>query len=83
MEEKGRTKEQIYLEAKKIYRKLKSRWGPQHKRKIVAIDASSGNYIIGEDELDVALKVKKQFPGKVFNFFRIGYPAVHKFRRET
>lgn len=82
MKKEKKTGNKIYSEARKIYKKLKSHLASQYKGKIVAIDVTSGNYIIGKDELDAALKTKKQFPGKVFNFFRIGYPVVHKFRKE-
>lgn len=33
-----------------------------------------------KDELQVALAAVKKFPSKKFNFFRVGYPAVHKLR---
>jgi len=73
--------DRIYSQAKKIYKKLKSQLTPKYKGKIIAIEVESGKYVLGEDELDTALKVKERFPGKVFNFFRIGYPVVHKFRK--
>ena len=87
MEVKGKMKtkkengDRLYSQAKKIYKRLKSRFEPQHRGEIVAIEAESGRYVIGKDELHTALKAKKKFPGKVFNFFRVGYPVVHKFRK--
>jgi hypothetical protein len=30
--------------------------------------------------LEAALKAKEQFHGRPVDFFRIGFPAVHKFR---
>jgi len=87
LEVKGKMKakkedgDRLYSQARKIYKRLKSRFEPQHRGEIVAIEAESGRYIIGKDELDTALKAKKKFPGKVFNFFRVGYPVVHKFRK--
>ena len=47
---------------------------------ILAIELESGDYVLGKDELKVALKAVKKFPGEKFSFFRIGYPAVHKLR---
>jgi len=46
----------------------------------MAIEVDSGQYVIGKDELQVALQAVKKFPGKKFSFIRIGYPAVHKLR---
>ncbi len=51
------------------------------KGKIVAIEIESGDYVIGDDELDTATKAKRKFPDKIFVFFRIGYPVMHKFKR--
>lgn len=72
-------KKEFTLKGKAIYKKiepkLKDAWG-----KIVAIDVESGNYVLGDDELEAALKARERFPGKVFAFFRVGYPSVHKFR---
>lgn len=70
----------IFDKGKKIYKRLKAKLESKYKGKIIAIEPDSGNYIIGKDELDAALKAQHEFPGKVFDFFRIGYPAVHKFR---
>lgn len=63
-----------------LYQRLKRRLEPRHKGDIVAIEPDSGQYLVGKDELQVALKAMKRFPGKQFAFFRVGYPAVHKLR---
>ncbi len=73
-------KESFFAEGERLYRKLKARLERQHKGKILAIEAESGQYIVGEDEVVVAKEALARFPGKVFSFFRIGYPVVHKFR---
>lgn len=75
-----RRDDKIYEKGKKIYRRLSSTLIKRYKGKIIAIEGESQKYVIGKDELDVALKAKKLFPGKAVNFFRIGYSAVHKFR---
>ncbi len=76
------TDDEIYAKGKKIYRRLKARLEPKYKGKIIAIETESGKYLIGKDELDVALKAKEKFPGKILDFFRIGYSVVHKFRNK-
>ena len=79
-----RSPNQIHrLQAKgeRVYRRLRSRLEPRYKGQILAIEVESGQYVVGKDELPVALKAMNKFPGKKFSFFRIGYPAVHKLRR--
>ncbi|MDP3723499.1 MAG: hypothetical protein Q8R91_08395 [Candidatus Omnitrophota bacterium] len=70
----------LQAKGERFYRHLRARLEPRHKGDIVAIEVESGQYIVGKDELQVALKAVKGFPGKKFSFFRIGYPAVHKLR---
>lgn len=50
---------------------------PRHKGKIVALDVGSGNYFIGNSELDAYKKAIKQFPNKQFIFKRIGFDSTH------
>lgn len=70
----------IFEKGKNIYKRLKSNFKKKYKGKIIAIEPDSGEYIIGKNELDAALKAQHKFPGKIFDFFRIGYASVHKFR---
>lgn len=70
----------LHAKGERFYQRLKPRLEPRHKGEIIAIEVESGGYVMGEDELEVALKAVKKFPGKKFSFFRIGYPAVHKSR---
>ena len=70
----------LQAKGERLYQRLKTSLEPRHKGDIVAIEVESGQYIVGEDELQVALRAVKKFPGKKFSFFRIGYPAVHKLR---
>ena len=78
--EKLLDKEEFTKKGKAIYKKLQLGF-KKNKGKIVAIEVDSGNYFIGEDELDAAQKARSKFPDKIFVFFRIGYPVVHKFRK--
>lgn len=73
-------KDSFFEEGERLFKKLNARLGKKHKGKILAIEAESGEYILGEDEVSVAKEARARFPGKVFGFFRIGYPVVHKFR---
>lgn len=73
-------KDSLFDEGERVFKKLNARLGKKHKGKILAIEAESGQHILGDDEVLVAKEAKARFPGKVFSFFRIGYPVVHKFR---
>jgi len=70
----------FHAKGERQYQRLKSKLEPRYKGHILAIEVDSGEYVLGKDELKVALKAIKKFPGKKFSFFRIGYPAVHKLR---
>ncbi len=64
----------------RFFQKIEKRLIPRFKGRIVAIEPTSGKYFMGFDELEAAKQALAAFPNKVFVFFRIGYPAVHKFR---
>ena len=73
-------KEEFTEKGRAIYKKLRPKFR-ENKGKIVAIETESGNYFIGEYELEAAQKARNKFPDKIFVFFRIGYPAIHKIRK--
>jgi len=62
------------------FRKVQPKLLARRTGDIVAVDPQSGRYFVGDDELDVARKAMSAWPGTLFGFFRVGYPAVHKFR---
>ncbi len=70
----------LHAKGERLYQRLRPKLEPRYKGQILAIEVDSGDYVVGRDELQVALKARKQFPGKQFSFFRIGYPVVHKLR---
>jgi len=72
----------LHARGERLYQRLKSKLEPRYKGQILAIEVESAQYVVGKDELQVALKAVKRFPGKKFSFFRIGYPVVHKLRRQ-
>lgn len=73
----------LHAQGERHYQQLRKKIEPRYKGQIIAIETESGQYIIGKDELEVALAAVKKFPGKKFSFFRVGYPAVHKLRIYT
>ena len=70
----------LQSKGERVYQRLQARLERRYKGRIVAIEVDSGQYVMGKDELQVALRAVKKFPGKQFSFIRIGYPAVHKLR---
>lgn len=70
------------MRSKNKYERLVRRLLPKHKGKIIAIDPTTGRYLIGTDELSVAKKALGLFHGRLLDFYRIGAPALHKFRRK-
>jgi hypothetical protein len=52
-------------------------WDPQYKGQVAAIEPESEEIFLGNDVVEATLKGWKKYPGRVFYFVRIGYPAVH------
>ena len=73
----------LHAKGERQYQRLRSKLEPRYKGQILAIEPESGEYLLGKDEFQVALRAVKKFPGKKFSFFRVGYPAVHKLRVES
>lgn len=64
-------------EANELFEKINKELSPQFRGKIVAIDADSGKYFIGDSELDAYKEAVKQYPNKKFVFKRIGFKETH------
>ena len=60
-----------------LFEKINIELSPKYKGKIVAIDSDTGNYFIGDSELDAYKKATKQHPKKQFIFKRIGFTSTH------
>jgi len=73
----------LHAKGERQYQRLRSKLEPRYKGHILAIELESGAYLLGKDELQVALRAVKKFPGKKFSFFRVGYPSVHKLRVQS
>lgn len=63
--------------ANDLFKKISEEMSPKFKGKIVAIDADSGSYFIGDSELDAYKKAIEKHPNKKFIFKRIGYNTTH------
>ena len=60
-----------------LFEKINKELQPKFKGKIVAIDAESGSYFIGDSELDAYYKARQKFPKKQFIFKRVGFRSTH------
>lgn len=59
--------------------KLRQKLEVEYPGKFAAIDASSGNYFIGETFHQAIQKAQRMYPNKVFYTVKIGFPAVYSF----
>ena len=73
-------REGFYRRGRVLFRRLERRLKAKHRGEVIALEPNSGTYVLGKDALEAALKAKEQFHGMPVDFFRIGFPAVHKFR---
>ena len=64
-------------EADMLFEKISKELLPKFKGKIVAIDTDSGNYFIGDSELDAYKKAINSYPNRKFIFKRIGFNSTH------
>ncbi|MBS3157657.1 hypothetical protein J4206_00030 [Candidatus Woesearchaeota archaeon] len=64
-------------QANVLFEKLNRELLPRYKGKIIALDAESGEYFIGDSELDAYKKATKNAPKKQFVFKRIGFASTH------
>ena len=64
-------------EADVLFKRISSELSPKFKGKIVAIDTDSGNYFVGNSELDAYKKAIRRYPRRKFIFKRIGFDSTH------
>ena len=70
-----------YRRARTVYARLEPGLRRDHDGEYVAVEPASENYVVGPDELLVALEARRRYPGKKFGFFRVGRRAAHKLRK--
>ena len=70
--------EELAKAGEEIYEtRLKALLEPKYRGKIVAIEVESGEYFLGDREVEAFEKGRKKHPAKVFYFKRVGFRAVH------
>ena len=64
-------------DANAVFEKINKELSSRFKGKIVAIDADSGSYFIGDSEIDAYKKAVEKYPNKKFVFKRVGFDSAH------
>jgi hypothetical protein len=52
----------LHAKGERLYQQLRKKIEPRYKGQIIAIEAESGQYVVGKDELQVAREAVKKFP---------------------
>ena len=69
--------ENMISEANVVFKKIDRALASQYKGKIVAIEVESGDYFIGDSEIEAYEKATERHPNKKFVFKRIGFASTH------
>ncbi len=69
--------QEIARKGEEIYQKeLKEKLEKEYIGKFVAIEVESGEYFLGETQMEATTKARKKFPDKITYLVKIGFPAV-------
>lgn len=71
------SREEKLLKANKIYEQIKTKIEDKYKGKIIAIELESGDFFIGDSELEAFKKANKKYPNRDFVYKRIGFSVTH------
>ena len=75
----ARYSEDVVRRAQEFYeRDLKPRLEPQQNGKFLVINADTGEYVLGEDDVVVSREASTRFPGAPLFSMRVGYRAAHR-----
>ena len=77
MERKGITWRDFEAKSRSVYDALKPTLEAQYKGMVVAIEPESREYFIGRTVKEADERGMQRYPDRLFQFFRIGYPAVY------
>lgn len=73
-----RAAEERVKQANRIYEQfLKEKLEKRYRGKIVAIEVESGDYFLGDSEVEAYEKGRKKHPGKTFVYKRVGHEVTH------
>lgn len=64
-------------ETKELFENINKKLLDKYMGKIIAIDPDTGDYFIGDSELDAYKKAIKKYPKQQFVFKRVGFKSTH------
>ncbi len=65
----------------RLYRaKLKKILEPEHSGEYVAIEVESGDYFLGQSDVEALQRAEAHYPNKKFHLIKIGFPAAVSFK---
>ena len=70
-----------YVRGKELYEtKIKPRVDPQEKGKLLVLDITTEDYVIGRNLGYITKELRERRPDAIIHTVRIGYPAVYHLR---
>jgi hypothetical protein len=70
----------ISRQGRQIFKTLDPELRQKYRGQFIVIEVDSGDYFIGETEMEANQKARAKHPGKVFFLGRIGYPTAYTFK---
>ncbi len=70
----------ISKKGQQIFEALDPELGEKYRGWFMVIEVDSGDYFIGETEMEANQQARAKHPGKVFFMGRIGYPTAYTFK---
>jgi hypothetical protein len=68
---------------KAMYEEIRGELEAAQRGKVVIIDVKSGDYEIGDDDLEATLRMFERRPGALTWGERVGYPAMYSFKERV
>ena len=62
-----------------VYQKISKQIEKDYSGDFVAIEVESGEYFLGQTQVEAIEKAKKHFPTKIFYLMKVGFPTVVTF----
>lgn len=67
--------EKVIVDGDRVYLQLKDKLESAHKGKYIVLEPETGEYFLGDDELQLVKTAKQKFPDKAFCIKKIGHKA--------
>lgn len=78
----GKISKAVSKRGDRIYQQIKDKLEKDYKGKFIIIEPDSGEYFVGDDELELVKIASKKFPDKIFNMKKVGYRAAGFLRKK-